>query len=90
MGLAKRPRIWISLATSAALYVLYLRVVPDIGSYVLRVSVARMGSDVGAADGAGEESSVVALGLRVRGLDFLDVGSRRVYFVVILVWGRYY
>ena len=52
------------------------------GSYVLKVSVARIGS-VGEVV-AGEESSVV-LGLGARGLAFLEVGERSVYFVVILV-----
>jgi hypothetical protein len=43
-----------------------------------------MGSEVGAA-GAGEGSSVVALGFWARGFASLEVEEGRVYFVVILV-----
>ena len=44
IGLARRPRICIKRATSAAFKVSYFSVVPDMGSYVLKVSVARIGS----------------------------------------------
>lgn len=84
------PRICINRETSAALVVLYFNVVPDAGSYVFRVRVARMGSAgvVGGAGvvGAAAASSGVGFGLRSRfeGLD----GSGRgliVYFVVMRV-----
>jgi len=71
--------------------VLYLSVVPEAGSYVFNVRVARIGSDAGAGvvEGAEAGSSgllALVLGFGLRDADFEGLeGSRRVYFVVIRV-----
>jgi hypothetical protein len=89
IGLANLPRICISLDTSAAFVVLYFSVVPLAGSYVFKVSVARIGSAWGAA--GWEASVIVELGLGLRALEGFEesAGGLMVYFVVMRVWERW-
>ena len=68
---------------------LYFRVVPETGSYVLRVSNARgaSGNGVGVEVEVEGASVEVLVGFGVRGLDFefLDEGGEMVYLDVIRV-----
>jgi hypothetical protein len=83
MCLPKFPKLAISLPTSAALSVLYFRLVPDIGSNVFSVNVA-FGPVVVSALAASASSSGV-----LRFLDLLSFsGWRILYFVVIRACGN--
>ena len=89
--LPNRPKVPISLPTSAAFEVLYWRHVPDSGSYVLRVNdvVGSSGDCVGGGDDVRDESA----GLEAcfsryfwRFFIFEGVGFSTVYLEVMRVY----
>jgi hypothetical protein len=86
--LPSRPKLPISLPTSAALAVSYCKHVPDAGSYVLRVNVA-VGSSGFCGGGGGDEERDGSAGLALflsryfcRFLILDAVGFRTVYLEV--------